>query len=219
MYDEKWWLDYKDWEKETRASHQELAGMIDNMEGYHPEARSEKVLLDFGCGRLHLASSLFDFDYYIGIDLNPEPFYKADIFQEKFIYDAIDGVFRKTEKYKKVLVKYDYTKFPWEEIADRAKNIEVIMTSLFSTEMYLENPNEIYKNAFLKGKVDKIIASGARYPDTKLNIPFQEEGSKIYQTDPCCPSFTSWTEKRINSHVPSKMFGENVIEVWRIMEK
>ena len=163
-------------------------------------------VLDLGCGLHSELISLIGLLEYVGIDLNAE---NHKWWSEQSYYRKLHaGNYRDLD-----LIK---------QICDERPQITTFF-SLFSTECtanYIDN-HLFYHALFQQTPVEIMIVSGFYYTDTKEN-PIQEAGGiTSWQTLNPIESTSSnlFSEIRLIQRVPSKMFGPNVVEVWKRLER
>ena len=201
---DSWWKQYEQWAKETEDVHERLADIAKQRPFWDVE-----YVIDLGCGRLHLGASLFaDWGYdYIGVDLEPQHLDGDDdpVSFEKAIAEDRDSY---------SVVQADYRDLPWHLVSSHS-----VVVSLFSTELYLDDPDELYQRIFKVAGVRAIVAAGVLYRGHEEANRIFEGDVPVRQTKAACEkSNPLWRETRICCNVPSTMFGPDVIEVWRVME-
>lgn len=148
-------------------------------------------VLDLGCGRLRFGKR-FCWGHYTGVDLDPQ---------------AGSGL--------QAFIQGDFNTFNYE--AFFSKRDKTLAVSLFATELYCAQPTKLYRKILDAGAV-AIVAAGVRYGGTKVDDPVGEPGARVWQTS--LEQFhPELDETIITKHVPSKMFGQNVWEVWRVIKR
>lgn len=195
-YDQDFYNAYKSYlaEPRVRAAH-------DSIFAFASLNPSFQNVVDFGCGAFNEFLVYAKPLKYVGIDVNVSP-----------------------EEGKRRLIKADYRKI------DNLKNIvnpdlPTAFVSLFSTEITAQ----IYKNYEFYEKVFRELTtiksglvSGFYYVSKKSRNPIEEAGGIVsYQTLENIEDFNSkiFNEKRVILPVPSKMFGEDVFEVWKFFDR
>ena len=152
-------------------------------------------VIDFGCG-LSEFKQFAKPEKYIGIDLNAE-------------YPNI---------------KENYREIYLESFSDWFETYTSFV-SLFSTEItdHYEHNYKLYQRIFLKlPNIKNGLVSGFYYLNKKHLFTVEETGGvKSYQTLEPIHQIISpiFKEKRIILPVPSKMFGNDVYEVWKIFTR
>jgi hypothetical protein len=168
-------------------------------------------ILDLGCGLYDSYGHTNFFELtplhcgtpkkYLGVDVN---------------IDSRIGKYQYTER---SYIKSDYRKIGIELL----KGYEIFV-SLFSSEITAttEANYELYRKLIGTAGFNRGIVSGFYYTDKKDTNPIVEAGGVTsFQTlEPIeaveCPEFT---EYRLIFPLPSKMFGPNVVEVWKLFER
>lgn len=138
-------------------------------------------------------------DEYFGVDLNVES-------KQFYNYETIRANYREKAALDEIL------KFSWRITA---------WTSLFSTEITAPYPAnyELYKYIFENSKIKVGVVSGFYYANRKTEAVVGEAGGILsYQTLESLEDVKNDVFDEIRSvvHVPSKMFGEDVYEVWKL---
>lgn len=199
MYDNDWWLDYALWRDETKQAHTELLNLLWRMPYNH-------ATVDLGCGKLMMGRDVTPYNY-VGVDIDPHPM--MEVYSWKDLRE--EAVHEKT-----AVVKQPMESIDWEEVVAALAPRPVSVISLFAAELYLAEPEKLYERAFMAG-VSQILSVGVRYPSAHVSSPVGEPGAYVWQTSCAETSQTHWDEMRVTKHVPSKMFGPDVVEVWRKM--
>jgi hypothetical protein len=191
-YDPKFYEMYEEYLKEpTVRENHDFAFDVFTVSGEH----MENNVVDFGCGtgefKKHSLANLSG--KYVGIDKVKSP--AADIIM-------------------------DYTQelphLPFEPDA---------FVSIFSIEACLPSTArfDLYGRIFDRyPSIKKALVSGFYYEGKKDQLTVAETGGIVsHQTiDTVADSIsTRYTEKRITMRTPSRMFGHDVIEVWKILER
>ena len=193
-YDESFYKAYTEYLQEptVREAHDWVFGLI-------KEDYSFDNVVDFGCGRSQEFYNHYRPRYYLGVDENLD-----DNLNEP--------------GFRFALLKEDYrAKTNWEGM--RA------FVSLFSCEITAPvNENYIYYMQLFKDtpSLGAGLVSGFYYAKRMGSNPVKEAGGLLsWQTlEPInYVKNTVFSEKRIYMPVPSKMFGDDVVEVWKIFTR
>lgn len=164
------------------------------------QCRIGSCLLDLGCGRINEAARLFVMDTYIDIDADPanNPAHEPVDYRDM---TALTRVLRRCSR-------------------------PDAFCSLFSTELTApaSTNNDYYQQLFdTFPTLQRGIVSGFYYDDSRRNDPVVEEagGLRSFQSIGLLADdrFCSFTETRLQLRVPSKLFGRDVVEVWRLLER
>lgn len=219
MYTDQWWESYRQWAAETSAAHENLRQAA--IKAVTDALAWEEFwsTIDLGCGRLLQGEALCDAAQcrlYIGVDADQpedcEPYSNIEKWIADDFADEWDG--------SSVFVRQSWDDFDFDRAVGHAQG-HVLAVSLYAVELYAADPEDVYRRAFAAG-VDAFISAGVRYHGTPVDQAFGEPGSMVRQTDPQVPPYPPsklWDELRISKHVPSLMFGDDVIEVWRVMTR
>lgn len=196
-YDKDWYNAYEAYlvEPGVRKAHDWAFSLIKGDEDF-------QYVVDLGCGQSQEYLRYVKPHSYLGIDQNAE---KSDYIND-LNSRVIKGNYRDAEVLKKNI------------------HMERAFVSLFSSEVHgscVDNYN-LYNALFWAfPRLQKAIVSGLYHGPKKNENPMIANGNVIYQTrediDDC--HRVGYTEKRIILHVPSKMFGEHEVEVWKIFER
>ena len=161
-----------------------------------------KDVVDFGCGEFNEFLIYAKPEKYIGIDKEGKKCDEVDI-------RILQGDYRKIEILPKLILPSKPTGF----------------VSLFSSEISLpfgENYS-FYEEVFRQiPSIHSGLVSGFYYVSKKFENPVGETGGIVsYQTLESIDQVLSslFEEKRIVLPSPSKMFGTDVYEVWKIFER
>jgi len=198
-YDEKFYNAYKAYLEEpaVRKAHD----LIFEIASLDP---SFKDVVDFGCGAfneffVHALPSV-----YIGIDANAITPFPADPIKK--------------------LIAADYRKV--ENLAELINpHLPAAFVSLFSTEITapVSENYKLYEKVFKQLPTIKSgLVSGFYYANRKNQNPVEETGGLMsYQTLENIEDVKSgvFEEGRIVLYAPSKMFGDDVFEVWKLFER
>ena len=197
-YDDNFYWDYEAYlvEPTVRRAHGKVFKLLENNNNF-------KRVIDLGCGFSNEFFRWGDPKSYLGLDINIEkPEYKPSGFM---------GVKRGDYRDKEFL----RTAIQWERS----------FISLFSSEItanYWTN-YELYNHIFATfPKIQAGLVSGFYYTDKTTHNPVEEVGGVLsFQTlEPIeTPERKGYEETRITMAVPSKMFGDKVIEVWKIFTR
>ena len=190
--DEGFWQAYEEFVKESLPRHEAAVDLLYyNGRNYF----DEDVLLDLGCGKSNEAHRLIDAWSCMEVDSNDVG----------------------------AMYQLDYrTQLP--EIINKTKLFEpTIVSSLFSIEITApaEDNYKLYETLFNEVKSLKTgLVSGFYYTDKMNENPVEEVGGlKSYQTLDLMSEHKLFSEKRLYVPAPSKLFGPNVIEVWKLLER
>lgn len=221
MYSDMWWSSYEEWASETARHHNLLAGLVLGMADTDGTFSGPDLMVDLGCGRLRMARELFGPCVYVGVDLDhgagtrSYPDFKS--FEACVVGTGVD------EGWDGLYLRKDMSDVDFEamrrfyERRGFARGMRTWVTSLFSAELYLERPEELYGRALESG-VDLVVSAGVRYLGTDVHKPIGEPGSEVFQTPADVDvGHLWWDEVRFVRKVPSSMFGPSVQEVWRVM--
>lgn len=194
-YNQEFFNEYKVYlqEQHVRNSHDTMFRIFDDL---FPKWKYPFNIIDFGCGKCCEYMDFGQFSGYAGLDLDP-PF-RAGTF------------------------KADYTKLSGEDIKWYAPYPFYAFISLFSTEccMHPVDKYAFYRKVFRETEVQMGLVSGFYYKNRIEQEKVEETGEIVsYQTienqrEYQCPEFI---EMRTHIDVPSKMFGPEVVEVWKIL--
>lgn len=200
--DNDFWIAYGEYLDESRDRHLAAVNALFEGEGLPVTGRR---ILDLGCGKFQEARSLLAPKDYLGVDVDPP----EDLFG----------------------FKADYRK-EWGIVADTALNpskgddalFPDLIVSLFSVEITASaEPNrELYELAFRDvPTVKHILSAGFYYTDKTGHNPVEEAGGlKSWQTlDLLDPHNKVFSESRLYVPAPSKLFGPNVVEVWKLLTR
>lgn len=167
----------------------------------------ERNVLDLGCGTCEWWSH-GNWDTYVGVDIDPRPSHKH--------IKTISG---------------DYTKIHPLDLYDKSRdehNVQpTIFVSLFSTEACLsaDEKYKLYDKLFSGCLGNTTLAgcvSGFYYKGKEDQEKVSENGGiESYQTIEDQKKYYNpfFREYRTHIGVPSKMFGDNVVEVWKYFIK
>lgn len=165
---------------------------------------SWKSILDFGCGRVMEGGKLAAYfgSGYMGVDVDPDP-------ETKFSY-----------------LKANY-RTELDRIATECSGghwfVPDLVLSLFSIEPTGDSRsnNYLYHRIFETfPHIDGIVSAGFFYESKSHAISVTEAGGlESFQTIGPLASTTLFSERRILERGPSKLFGPDVIEVWRILSR
>lgn len=153
-------------------------------------------VVDLGCGKSH------EFEVFV----QPENYFGMDL--------IAGGDFT---------TKVDYRRIDYREWSSVWKFTATAFVSLFSSEP--DGPREhnyaLYQRIFDQLPDVKVgLVSGFYYADCKTESVIEETGDiRSYQTleSPEDVKSPYILERRIVMHVPSKMFGDQVYEVWKFL--
>jgi hypothetical protein len=162
-----------------------------------------REVIDLGCGQSQELLNYGQAPRYVGIDRNVTENYS-------FCHLIRPGDYRQIES--------------WRDIAEKCRLKAFV--SLFSSEItapYRTN-YKFYSRIFAETNLKAGLVSGFYYGKRKGQNPVREAGGVVsYQTLESIEAAervsVGFTEKRIIMPVPSKMFGPDVVEVWKIFER
>lgn len=170
---------------------------------FSPFVKKKDIIADIGCGQCceyYNFGPFGNYKNYIGFDLDPivDPFINT--------------------------IKCDYRDPSFVGLLN--DNNVNIFVSLFSTEItadYETNCN-YYSKIINDTKIKAGLVAGFYYHNKQDENPITETGDiKSWQTleniKPINELMAGIKETRITMPVPSKMFGDDVIEIWRIFER
>jgi hypothetical protein len=161
-----------------------------------------ETLLDLGCGRALECKRYLTPKKYLGIDVN-----------------AIEKGF--DDAHLTIIDDYRSSDF-FERQSQRLSGFDHFV-SLFSIEITAP-PHENYKiyDRLFEMGYKKGLVSGFYYATKKHQQIVEEAGGlQSYQTIEPLELFgqESYSETRVIMHVPSKLFGDDVYEVWKLFER
>lgn len=187
--DDKFWDLYGEFLKESEQRHVEAVSSL-------LPIKYNNSIIDLGCGQYASASKLIPYDDYMGIDIS-KPGVRSDLDRSYFVQG----------NYRTLDIKAAFDGF----------------VSLFSSEITANEKDNtaFYHKIFQNTKASWGLVSGFYYRGKEDSIIIKETGSiKSYQTFPWLPSKTPlYSIKQYCVNAPSKMFGQDVVEVWRLMVK
>lgn len=193
--DKSFWEQYAEYVEESLPRHRRAVNMLlETVSGMS----WDRNLLDLGCGQCREADTLLDPLKYLGLDVNPperddcvQKNYRADIFEAKDL----------------ILFEPD------------------CFSSIFSSEVtgtYPQN-ERLYEKVFRAFPSIKWgIVSGFYYGNRPTAPKVLEAGGIVsYQSIAPLEECESevFDETRLLVKGPSKMFGPDVIEVWKLLER
>lgn len=189
------WAKYELYARESFHRHRRAVNML--MHGC-----SLGKILDLGCGKVMEGSWLAAEHNYFGVDRDPKEGSTYATLKADYRTDL--GLVRKS---------CEASKFQPDTIL-----------SLFSIEPTGEDwQNEgIYNTLLIRfPTVKQIISAGFYYEDKEFDPWVMEaEGLKSHQTSQFTPLLKgSIKETRLYEHAPSALFGDKVVEVWRLIER
>lgn len=202
MYnDDTFWETYKEFQAESHDRH---SGIIENF--FQGDPYFNRVL-DIGCGKFCNSAKFFITNNYFGIDQLKDIDIVPPDFCGRYFYKDLS-----------------FTKF--NELVEDARWYKPnIFVSSFACEVVLpvKEKYELYTKLF--SEVSSIrygVVSGFYYRSKKDQEVVEETGGlKSYQTieDLYDVKNDVFSEIRTLVHAPSKMFGEDVVEVWKLLER
>ncbi len=158
-------------------------------------------VVDLGCGMKEYAM-FGSWNTYVGLDVNDVPPYKSD--------DAVRSV------------RADYSDLSFVDQLPYAPNVIV---SMFSIECCLSAATkyDLYEELFARIPTLKyVLVAGFFYGSKRDQETVGETGGIVsYQTieDPAKFISRTFDEFRLHMLTPSKMFADDVIEVWKILSR
>ena len=188
---DEWWESYRLYLLEAMPRHRRAAGRL--------LSQFPVRVVDLGCGKFCSADAIFVPDWYTGLDTNPpgRP-------------DTIELDYRDTPQVLSILNEFE---------------VDTI-TSLFSAEITApaEENYLMYEDFFARApSVQQILVSGFYYADGREEEPYVSEvgGLKSYQSNTPIEAYPSklFDETRLTIRGPSKLFGPDVIEVFKLLER
>ena len=190
-YDESFYQKYREYlqEQAVRRNHDHIFKIFASL--LHPDSPH---VIDLGCGTGEYATYDRRHAAYVGIDLNNAA--SANLF-----------------------VQADYLNLDFINLLPFLPNAFV---SLFSVECChsAESKYAFYNRIFSEFLTIRCgVASGFFYESRRNCETVSETGEIIsYQTieDPSLHISSQFSELRIHLHTPSKMFGDDVVEVWKL---
>lgn len=163
-------------------------------------ATAFRRIADLGCGQGHEFFKYGRPDFYVGIDYN--------------------AIHTDQENFKTVAA--DYRDAAAIGTLTNRFNLKAIV-SLFSIECTAarDKNQAYYKSLFKQTGADAILAAGFHYQHAYGQETVGEAGGLIsYQTFADIPDASSvFQETRIAVACPSTLFGEDVTEIWRLMQR
>ncbi len=198
-YNNDFYKQYEDYllEPSVRKAHDSVLAITTSDKNFNS-------VIDFGCGQ---SNELYHFRIpkpygYLGIDTNANE-------RTAVMIKLLKADYRSVRNLRELLHRFKPSAF----------------VSLFSSEITAPTFNNytFYEKVF--NEVPSIMAglvSGFFYSSKKDKNPIEETGGiRSYQTLESIEDVQSgiFSEKRIILPVPSKMFGEDVFEVWKFFER
>lgn len=198
--DKSFWEQYEEYIEESLPRHRRAVNML-----LHDKFPHNGVLLDLGCGQCMEAADLIEPLQYIGVDQNPP---------SKWI---LEGTERKVHK-------LDYRKDSLDRVCISEYHVD-FFSSFFSsevTETYPQN-ERLYEKIFQSfPSLQWGLVSGFYYRGRRNEAKVEETGGIVsYQSiwDLADVESEVFEETRLLVKAPSKMFGPDVIEVWKLLER
>jgi hypothetical protein len=170
-----------------------------------------RPILDLGCGKCFEALKLFTVTtQYMGFDVDPGEPFSSYIGQED----------------QRKVFTLDYRKEIDTVITKANEYSPTTFVSLFSTEVMgsHEDNVQLYDKLFNEiPSIENGLVSGFFYDDERRNNEVVEEAGdlKSYQSiSPFSINESSiYIERRLLMPAPSKLFGPNVVEVWKLLRR
>lgn len=191
-------------EPHVRYTHDAMFKILDSL---HPALGHMKVI-DFGCGTGEFDKYHKEHSFYTGIDSSP------DAGSDLRIWSGGSG-----------LITADFLEDGWQKQIDFNPTVFV---GLFSTEIVMppEQRYKFYKKVFLDFPSIKLGMVSGFYYDSKKHDSVIEEKSDagiftVYQTVESQGAFQNniFDELRCYRNVPSELWGEDLVEVWKFFIK
>ncbi len=187
----EFWNEYEGYVQESLPRH---LNARDQLMATRANNRPYGVVLDLGCGRLKEARDLFSVAFEVDSDPAANP-------------DAV--------------VNYRDT----AALALKLPSMKGVdgFTSLFSAECTgtIEANQELYEWLFKTFKTLKFgVVAGFYYRGKEAQFTVEETGGLTsYQSVGPLSKSTLYKETRLQIEAPSKLFGPDVIEVWKLLER
>lgn len=201
-YDENFYRLYEEYlvEPRVREAHDFVFRVFTDLSG------TEHEVVDLGCGRsqeFRRFAPTESWDAYLGLDVN------AEDESNRIDYRNLDALFARLDQGRRAGYPPD------------------VFVSLFSSEITAPAPENtlLYKELFKRyPSIRWGLVSGFYYHGRRGEQPIEEAGGiTSWQTlHPLGrPAISShlFEERRISLSVPSTMFGEDVVEVWRLLKR
>lgn len=193
-YDEKFFKAYREYLKESvvRRNHAEMFRLFARL--ISPGA---PCVIDLGCGSGEYHRYDARHIYYCGVDNS-----NAGRISDSHFIQA------------------DYMTLDFKNHIQFTPNSFISLFSIECCQPEVKNKYDLYERIFKEfTDIRTGLVSGFFY-ESKRNEPRVEEAGEImsYQTieDPSLWISDTFTEMRIHLHTPSQMFGQDVVEVWKI---
>lgn len=171
-----------------------------------------ELVVDLGCGASQEYRHHGPGYWYVGYDVNAEP--------EEEIFDR---------KPMRRVMRADYRSLGFVDVLNELKTPRLpaseAFVSLFSSECTADaaTNQELYERLFLQvPTLQRGLVAGFYYMGRRDQNPLEETGGiTSWQTVASIEESRSdvYDEVRMVSAVPSTMFGEDVVEVWRILTR
>lgn len=194
-YNQEFFTEYKNYLQEplVRNVHN---WMFRIFEDTFPQWKCPFNIIDFGCGQCCEYHNYGQVSGYVGLDLDP---------------------IRRPTMYQ-----CDYTKVSSDEIKRFATFPLHGFVSLFSTECCMAAPEKyaFYDKVFDEYEMQTGLVSGFYYKNRIKEEKVSETGGIVsYQTIEAQKDYIPkrFIEMRTCVNVPSKMFGPDVVEVWKLL--
>lgn len=193
--EDEFWQKYRVYFRETLNDHKSILGHFPALKPSSGFSVVENVL-DLGCGKLFSARELLSPRFYVGVDEIVDPVETSD-------FRLVRGNYRDIELLNSIRFH------PW------------VITSLFSSELGA-SPEE--NDKFYKQLLDTfqysayVLVSGFYYSDRR-DLPIVKEAEGLVSHQSIGDLSTDLDEVRVLKRVPSKMFGADVVEVWRLLSR
>jgi hypothetical protein len=203
--DDAFWDQYGDYLAEARSRHWGMLHMSPLFRGASNYARAFRAI-DLGCGQYASAADLLgtDLEYYWGIDQR----------QPGGRHVKGDGM---------RFIEANYRDMDFKDLALEVERFrgELVFVSLFSAEATAgeEGNRLLYEKVFREFDCLWGVTAGFYYRGKVDQEVIDETGGiQSYQTLPGLPEPSDvYHEVRLEVDAPSKMFGPDVVEVWRFL--
>jgi len=170
--------------------------MLRTFESAFPQWKYPLNVIDFGCGQCCEYRQHGIHSGYLGLDLNPPSHHDC--------------------------YACDYKRVPDKVITEKAGFPIHAFVSLFSTECCMDKWDKFsfYRRIFNVFPIQVALVSGFYY-ENKIKEEQVKETGGIYSyqsiEDPRDFICSEFIELRTHLRVPSKMFGDDVVEVWKLL--
>lgn len=213
------WVAYGDYLKESRPRHE---AAIDALDVFAVPSLFSRRVLDLGCGQHCSANKLFEADRYLGVDAHPPA-------EDKPLRSTLRMVnprpaFLQADYRTELGTVIDAVLNPPTDSWQLDPLMPELVTSLFSVEItdISDNNYALYQRIFRElPTVRFLVASGFYYTDKWTQTAVEEPGglTSFQSIDLLLPEpeDEDFQEYRVYLSAPSKLFGPNVVEVWKLL--